>query len=265
MKPIWKVVEKCPTPLIDTGCTYCNINLPSPIKQGNLNLTKALPWKHLLVLSHGYTHIDQLPKKINDVGINRQITTILLSNGWKSAAHPILYSFMFLDNHKDERKHPDNELVYIYPDGIKVEFHSQHLEQFCHKYLKPLHVQHSANPFETSTKVRVKEINVDSSNFLQSKITEQLFLVCGHTQRDARCGVIAPRVVDELRTVTGKNDKIGTVSHIGGHDYAGNVIIYPQNIWYGRVMPSNVQGIYNCLQSGEIIKELFRGDLKSLW
>jgi len=30
------------------------------------------------------------------------------------------------------------------------------------------------------------------------------------------------------------------ISHIGGHKYAGNVIVYPSGTWYGRVTPCHV-------------------------
>lgn len=82
---------------------------------------------------------------------------------------------------------------------------------------------------------------------------------------------------------------IGTISHIGGHKWAGNVIVYiPPNatvtaqqaqqaqphphphphphplagkgIWYGRVEPRHVQGIVEeTVLRGNVIGDLFRG------
>lgn len=67
------------------------------------------------------------------------------------------------------------------------------------------------------------------------------------------------------------------ISHIGGHKFAGNVILYiPQEyklvesavshplagmgIWYGRVQPSHIQGIIEeTLRRGRLIRDLFRG------
>lgn len=66
-------------------------------------------------------------------------------------------------------------------------------------------------------------------------------------------------------------------SHVGGHAFAGNVIIYlpvdlklvkrralsplaGKCIWYGRVEPSHVEGIISeTLMGGRIIEELCRG------
>jgi (2Fe-2S) ferredoxin len=65
------------------------------------------------------------------------------------------------------------------------------------------------------------------------------------------------------------------VSHIGGHKWAGNVIIYlppgytngsedsvlaGRGIWYGRVEPRHVEGIIKeTILGDKVIKDLFRG------
>ena len=80
---------------------------------------------------------------------------------------------------------------------------------------------------------------------------------------------------------------VGLISHIGGHKWAGNVIVYipptwakdgklmtskeqkahPSplagcGIWYGRVEPKHVEGIIKkTILGGTVIKELFRGGI----
>lgn len=84
---------------------------------------------------------------------------------------------------------------------------------------------------------------------------------------------------------------IGMISHIGGHKWAGNVIMYippgmqmqmqmqsplhvadgprphplaGKGIWYGRVEPRHVEGIIEqTLVRGNVIRELFRGGLSA--
>ncbi|KAJ9642015.1 Altered inheritance of mitochondria protein 32 [Coniosporium tulheliwenetii] len=68
--------------------------------------------------------------------------------------------------------------------------------------------------------------------------------------------------------------RVGLISHIGGHKYAGNVIIYippsmkwnplaGKGIWYGRVSPANVEGIVKeTILNGKVIKEMFRGGVE---
>ena len=113
-------------------------------------------------------------------------------------------------------------------------------------------------------------------------------LICSHGSRDARCGVIGPILhklfTDHLEyrgllhpenpdiSLHGKV-RVGNISHIGGHKFAGNVIIYipPEHnwndggkgIWYGRVGgQADVERIVNeTILQGRVIDELFRGGL----
>jgi len=67
--------------------------------------------------------------------------------------------------------------------------------------------------------------------------------------------------------------RVGLISHIGGHKWAGNVIVYippsfssnplaGKGIWYGRVGPEHVEGIVGkTILDGKVIKELFRGGI----
>ena len=75
-----------------------------------------------------------------------------------------------------------------------------------------------------------------------------------------------------------KRPNVSTISHIGGHAFAGNVIIYipplwplpngevsplaGRGIWYGRVEPKHVEGICKeTVRDGRVIKDLFRGGI----
>ncbi|KAG4285487.1 hypothetical protein FPRO06_06747 [Fusarium proliferatum] len=133
-----------------------------------------------------------------------------------------------------------------------------------------------------------------------------LVLICGHTGRDARCGIMAPVLQTEFEdklemegfdvlygpvqvnlgdkqriqgeTGRGKTTaRVGLISHIGGHKFAGNVIIYlPPDlkmgnephplagcgIWYGRVDPKNVEGIVKeTILKGNVVADMFRGGI----
>ncbi|KAL5332349.1 Sucrase/ferredoxin-like-domain-containing protein [Aspergillus crustosus] len=124
-----------------------------------------------------------------------------------------------------------------------------------------------------------------------------VILICGHGGRDMRCGVMAPILEEQFRTVlesvgiftpagtdSGNFDgpdraHIGSISHIGGHKYAGNVIIYiprgmkykdssalhplgGKGIWYGRIEPRHVEGIVKeTILGGVVVKDHFRGGI----
>lgn len=127
--------------------------------------------------------------------------------------------------------------------------------------------------------------------------------------RDSRCGVLGPVIQEEFNKalqregievlqgpvpIIEQNDaytellegpasrrvtaRTGLISHIGGHKFAGNVIIYiPKKaktnaeethplagcgIWYGRVEPKHVEGIVTrTILRGEVFEDLFRGGI----
>jgi hypothetical protein len=141
-------------------------------------------------------------------------------------------------------------------------------------------------------------------------VEDVLVLICGHGGRDMRCGVMGPVLRTEFETqlssqgievlsgpiaaektdveriagaASGKEtmkSRVGLISHIGGHKFAGNIIIYlPPNhksprggphalaghgIWYGRVEPRHVEGIIKeTVLGGNVIADLFRGGIDS--
>lgn len=152
----------------------------------------------------------------------------------------------------------------------------------------------------------------------QSSVMDVVILICGHGNRDQRCGIMGPLLQAEFeeklpnfgievkegqkgtvpkhkaatasislnRTNVQKakpssrelRARVGLISHIGGHKWAGNVIIYfpkfykghvhqkhplrGKGIWYGRVEPWHVEGIIEqTIMEGRVIKELFRGGM----
>jgi len=132
--------------------------------------------------------------------------------------------------------------------------------------------------------------------FNTTKIEDVVVLICGHNARDSRCGILGPLLQKEFEEKLGKtpfklketwinslNDDsmkqtgvgstVAQISHIGGHKFAGNIIIYiPPNlknhplagkgIWYGRVEPKHVEGIVKkTIEEGTVIEELFRGGI----
>jgi hypothetical protein len=76
---------------------------------------------------------------------------------------------------------------------------------------------------------------------------------------------------------SGQTARVGLISHIGGHKFAGNIIMYlpprlkaggaphplaGHGIWYGRVEPKHVEGIVSeTISGGKIIADMFRGGI----
>lgn len=107
--------------------------------------------------------------------------------------------------------------------------------------------------------------------FAAQSYQNNLVLVCGHHQRDERCGQIAPRLIKEFEAKVEEDLDLAIVSHIGGHKFAGNVIFYKflgfeadgkatvDSLWFGKILPSAVPTLLEHLGRNEIITPWFRG------
>ena len=128
--------------------------------------------------------------------------------------------------------------------------------------------------------------------------TTPTIFICGHHSRDTRCGTLGPILRSEFISCTrmiGRRpgydrstfegseamrlvcqSRVALTSHVGGHAFAGNAIIYiprdftlpdgrnsplaGKGIWYGRVEPRHVWGIVEeTFKRGTVIEELLRG------
>ncbi|KAJ8610200.1 hypothetical protein MRB53_038701 [Persea americana] len=150
-----------------------------------------------------------------------------------------------------------------------------------------LHDRLSSLPDDITTAMR--QSPADRLSFTTHPINDVYVLICGHGARDSRCGILGPILEAEFKekldrsrypTISspreGSRSKdeiasvVGQISHVGGHKYAGNVIVYippgadnalaGMGVWYGRVEPKHVEGIVEeTVHNGRIIEELLRG------
>lgn len=104
-------------------------------------------------------------------------------------------------------------------------------------------------------------------------LNQSIILVCAHIQRDVRCGVIGQAILEEISNWKSNNQsklsnsiQAYACSHIGNHAFAGNLIIYPNGDWYGRITPCLVPQLLNAhILQRKIIKKHYRGSIgKSL-
>lgn len=96
-----------------------------------------------------------------------------------------------------------------------------------------------------------------------SSLPRRAVFVCVHGARDERCGCRGPAILRELRAACraeGLNIAVRATSHVGGHKYAANVIVYPEGIWYGMVRPEDVHEIVRDHLAGDRrVERLMRG------
>uniref|UniRef100_A0A2P2K9T1 Uncharacterized protein MANES_15G069800 n=1 Tax=Rhizophora mucronata TaxID=61149 RepID=A0A2P2K9T1_RHIMU len=123
----------------------------------------------------------------------------------------------------------------------------------------------------------VEEVLVKDSEWLPGtpeKLEGSYVFVCSHSSRDRRCGVCGPAVISRFKEEIELHGLLGKVSvrpcsHISGHKYAGNVIIFGSSIggivsghWYGYVSPDGVPVlIEQHIVKGDIVDWLWRGQM----
>ncbi|KAL9053001.1 MAG: hypothetical protein Q9162_005057 [Coniocarpon cinnabarinum] len=156
------------------------------------------------------------------------------------------------------------------PDVVSDERHSQgHVDHFLETLCHRLHW-----PNDAAAK-SFRGHNEDDSSPALSAIDKPTVFICGHGSRDERCGILGPMLQNQFQQVfkaEGLNVTVGQITHIGGHKFAGNVIMYlppswstplaGKSIWYGRVEPSHCEGLVKeTVLNGKVIQELYRGSM----
>ncbi|KAG0241479.1 Sucrase/ferredoxin-like-domain-containing protein [Mortierella sp. GBAus27b] len=122
---------------------------------------------------------------------------------------------------------------------------------------------------------RPRTVTAGKTTFLVRKWQRRgAIMICSHKKRDKRCGVTAPylrkafkeHLLSKDMYGDGEDDvEIWLVSHIGGHKFAGNVIVHRREgtaVWYGRVSPCHAEHIIDVtVEKGQVIRELYRGSM----
>ena len=196
--------------------------------------------------------------------------------------------------------------VFLFPAFKKIWIRPPYTpaaaELVLRRHLQPhqLHPAHSVLPEVAKQNLtRTPKLETDANLASVSTINSPMIFICGHHSRDSRCGIMGPLLAYEFQrqlrglglaptqNYSGSSHAravaVELISHMGGHKWAGNVIVYlPANrriswdasgvdrlpleqahgIWYGRVEPRHVEGIITeTLLGGKVIEELFRGSV----
>ncbi|THU93928.1 hypothetical protein K435DRAFT_861053 [Dendrothele bispora CBS 962.96] len=96
-----------------------------------------------------------------------------------------------------------------------------------------------------------KRVESNSGASFVSKPDETHLFVCTHMARDCRCGETGGEFVKALREEVHRRAsfepegpygrfRIGEVAHVGQHQYAANLLVYPQGDWLGLLTAQDV-------------------------
>lgn len=301
-------IPRCPPPTYDTGCTYCTPPNVSSLFPGDTrkDLKNTAPYYAKLLLLDSGTPAHDWPSKVEL--LPGSFANEFLVNRRKVLKSDVPVSFLHTDGEPSKqvemverekeagRKGQDVSLT-LFPDGLYFKCVNQKdAKAFMETYLLSNNdakqdghdntiIAHSKNT-ENESHGSSSSSSSSHVSFEPVPVQHSRILVCGHTQRDARCGAIGPLLAAEFRKVLGDKNllfdssnpstsstnnkaledekwQVSLCSHVGGHVYAGNVIILKRGttgVWYGNVFPENVQGIVNeTVVKGNIIDELHRG------
>jgi hypothetical protein len=95
-----------------------------------------------------------------------------------------------------------------------------------------------------------------------SPVAEPLFLACTHGKHDRCCARYGRPLFDGLNDQLA-DDSAWQCTHIGGDRFAGNVVVLPHGVYYGRVERDDVPGLVDEHLRGEISLAHYRG--RSRW
>ncbi|KAI9055335.1 hypothetical protein LZ554_000294 [Drepanopeziza brunnea f. sp. 'monogermtubi'] len=227
--------------------------------------------------------------------------------------HNVLITNTSLPSSIPSRSEVQTTSAYLFPSFKyipflpRVSFDSVEVLVKCYLLPKKLHPMHDGqSPIHRDRLTRAED-----RGFLYGvqDVKGVMVFICGHGGRDMRCGVVGPVLREEFErrldeeefhvlkgpvdlgdeqkretieaegNISGTSARVGLISHIGGHKFAGNVILYlppglkkrdgkPNElagcgIWYGRVEPKHVEGIVReTVLGGKVIEDLFRGGIR---
>jgi hypothetical protein len=89
-------------------------------------------------------------------------------------------------------------------------------------------------------------------------LAEPLFVVCAHGKRDRCCAMYGRPLYEDLRAHA-PSGAVWQSTHVGGDRFAGNVVCFPEGVYYGRVESDDVEPLVEAHRSGKILLERYRG------
>src|SRR5262249_48827319 len=90
------------------------------------------------------------------------------------------------------------------------------------------------------------------------KIDHPLLLVCTHGKHD-RCCALHGRPPYDVPAHPAPPGWVWQASHLGGDRFAGNVVVLPEGLYYGRVRPEEAWTVLDEHLAGRIHLPRFRG------
>jgi hypothetical protein len=101
-------------------------------------------------------------------------------------------------------------------------------------------------------------LDVDFTAWPGEPLNHPLLVVCTHGKRDRCCARYGRPFYDALRDLT-EIDHVWQSTHVGGDRFAGNVVCFPEGLYFGRVGPADSWRLLEEYLAGRIHLTRYRG------
>lgn len=89
-------------------------------------------------------------------------------------------------------------------------------------------------------------------------VEDPLFMVCTHGKRDRCCARYGRPLYDALRDQVAE-ESLWQATHVGGDRFAGNLVVFPHGLYFGRVGRAEAWPLVDELLAGRIYLDCYRG------
>ncbi|PWW80486.1 hypothetical protein C7212DRAFT_362257 [Tuber magnatum] len=262
------ITEKCPP-----SCACSLEGLPEDLdidRVTPLKGTMANYYRHLLVCTGRSDWASRIEMDVAEPGGGLagkiKVLTAMRGGGRKDLRDPFAPTLVTNSSFEREPVVGGGQglaSAYIFPSGVylpRIPVEDESVVELVRRFLLP-----GGGDVESTLESR--------------KVLETVVLICSHNSRDTRCGLVAgplrrqfeKELAEKGVLLEGHEDekgrigkvRVGFTSHLGGHKFAGNVVVYRPDglgVWYGRVEPKHVTGIVaETVLNWRIVGELCRG------
>jgi hypothetical protein len=91
-----------------------------------------------------------------------------------------------------------------------------------------------------------------------TSVEHPLFLVCTHGKHDRCCAKFGRPLYDAVREQV-EDQWVWQSSHVGGDRFAGNLLVMPDGVYYGRVEPGEAWAVVEAALERRVHLPLYRG------
>ncbi len=91
-----------------------------------------------------------------------------------------------------------------------------------------------------------------------TRVEDPLFMVCTHGKRDRCCARYGRPLYDALRDQVAE-ESLWQATHVGGDRFAGNLVVFPQGLYFGRVGRAEAWPLVDDLLAGRLYLDCYRG------